>query len=301
MQPEQTFNIGYASQQTGVASVTLRAWERCYGLIKPKRTAKGHRLYKQANINEIRQIILWLNRGVTISKVARLLDSNIVNNPMRDKNNHWLNLQQDILSELIKLKPHSLNQLIDMLNRSTPFIDLCEYVYQPLQRMLSERWQVQGRSAELELQQWQQCWQRQITLLTLRTVKQQSHAHCTLVNLGGELPSLHYWLFHGLLLQSGVKIDAINNLNDIASLNRLNHITVLPIILFAERRLESIEINPLSKLLSSGRGKAFCAGWMANIHSEQLAELAIEFKGGSASDCWQSAEFKAWLLSIGKQ
>ena len=29
---------------TGVHSVTLRAWERRYGLITPQRTPKGHRL-----------------------------------------------------------------------------------------------------------------------------------------------------------------------------------------------------------------------------------------------------------------
>ncbi|MBT8131818.1 MAG: MerR family DNA-binding transcriptional regulator, partial [Gammaproteobacteria bacterium] len=28
---------------TGINAVTLRAWERRYGLVKPKRTAKGHR------------------------------------------------------------------------------------------------------------------------------------------------------------------------------------------------------------------------------------------------------------------
>ena len=30
---------------TGVNAVTLRAWERRYGLIVPHRTAKGHRLF----------------------------------------------------------------------------------------------------------------------------------------------------------------------------------------------------------------------------------------------------------------
>ena len=70
MLSKKTYTIGDVSQQTGVASVTLRAWERRYGLIKPQRTAKGHRLYNQGNIQDIQHILSWLNRGVAISKVA---------------------------------------------------------------------------------------------------------------------------------------------------------------------------------------------------------------------------------------
>lgn len=37
--------IREVSRITGVNAVTLRAWERRYGLIVPHRTAKGHRLF----------------------------------------------------------------------------------------------------------------------------------------------------------------------------------------------------------------------------------------------------------------
>ncbi|MDO7596513.1 MAG: MerR family transcriptional regulator [Pseudomonadota bacterium] len=301
MQSERIFNIGYVSQQTGVAAVTLRAWERRYGLIKPERTPKGHRCYKQANIDEIHLIIGWLNRGVSISKVAPLLASNKDFKQVPESHNHWLKTQQKILTELIKLRPRSLNQLIDLLNKSTPFISLCENVYQPFQLLLKERWQAKEHGYELELQLWQQCWQRQISLMTLRADKQKSNAHCMVVNLGSERPSLDYWLFHGLLLQAGLRIDAINNIKDIACLNRLNQTDGLPIILFADRRLNILEMKQLSKLITSWSCNSFCAGRVADIHSEHLTELEIKFKGGSASECWQSAKFQAWLVSIGQQ
>ena len=38
------------SSLTGVNSVTLRAWERRYGLLKPQRTPKGHRLYSMQDV-----------------------------------------------------------------------------------------------------------------------------------------------------------------------------------------------------------------------------------------------------------
>jgi len=301
MQSEPTFNIGDVSQQTGVAAVTLRAWERRYGLIKPQRTPKGHRFYNQANIDDIRNIIAWLNRGVAISKVAALLASSELITLVSDDDGHWLKTQEHILTELIQLKSRSLNQRLDLLNKSTPFISLCEHVYQPLNILLKDRWQHEGHGSELESQLWQQCWQRQITLMTLRAEKQKSHAHCILVNLGLELPPLDYWLFQGLLLQKGIRVDAINNIKDITSLNRLNQTKGIPVILFADRRLETIEIKQLSKFIGSWYGASFCAGRVANIHREQLTELAIKFKGGSASQCWQSAKFQAWLANLGQQ
>ena len=57
------YPIREVSRLTGVNSVTLRAWERRYGLIRPQRTPKGHRLYAQDDISRIERILQWLNRG----------------------------------------------------------------------------------------------------------------------------------------------------------------------------------------------------------------------------------------------
>jgi DNA-binding transcriptional MerR regulator len=57
---EELFPIREVSRLTGVNPVTLRAWERRYGLIQPTRTESGHRLYSQANIEAIRSILAWL-------------------------------------------------------------------------------------------------------------------------------------------------------------------------------------------------------------------------------------------------
>ena len=46
-----------AARETGVNPVTLRAWERRYGLVKPHRTAKGHRLYSADQLQQIQQIL----------------------------------------------------------------------------------------------------------------------------------------------------------------------------------------------------------------------------------------------------
>lgn len=59
---------------TGVNPVTLRAWERRYGLIRPQRTPKGHRLYTERDIDRINQILVLLDRGIPISQARQVLD-----------------------------------------------------------------------------------------------------------------------------------------------------------------------------------------------------------------------------------
>ena len=51
LKQEELFPIREVSRLTGVNPVTLRAWERRYGLIQPTRTDSGHRLYSQADID----------------------------------------------------------------------------------------------------------------------------------------------------------------------------------------------------------------------------------------------------------
>jgi hypothetical protein len=52
---EELFPIREVSRLTGVNPVTLRAWERRYGLIQPTRTESGHRLYSLADIDAVQE------------------------------------------------------------------------------------------------------------------------------------------------------------------------------------------------------------------------------------------------------
>lgn len=70
---EQMFPIREVARLTGVNPVTLRAWERRYGLIQPTRTESGHRLYSLTDIEQIRSILSWIARGVAVSKIGQLL------------------------------------------------------------------------------------------------------------------------------------------------------------------------------------------------------------------------------------
>ncbi len=67
---EKLYTIGTVSKLTGVGAITLRAWERRYGLIQPIRKDSGHRLYTRSNIDEINRITALTQEGMRISQIS---------------------------------------------------------------------------------------------------------------------------------------------------------------------------------------------------------------------------------------
>ena len=64
------FNLKAVLKETGLAADTLRAWERRYGLPAPDRTAGGHRLYSQRDIETIKWLIKRQAEGLSISRAV---------------------------------------------------------------------------------------------------------------------------------------------------------------------------------------------------------------------------------------
>jgi DNA-binding transcriptional MerR regulator len=62
--------IGTVAELTGINPITLRAWERRHGLIRPRRTATGRRMYSPADVALIRRILELLDRGMRIGQVG---------------------------------------------------------------------------------------------------------------------------------------------------------------------------------------------------------------------------------------
>jgi MerR family transcriptional regulator, light-induced transcriptional regulator len=71
------FTIRSACTLTGINANTLRSWERRYGLIAPRRTQKGYRLFSEQDLERLQRIQRILQRGVPISQVAGHLDAEI--------------------------------------------------------------------------------------------------------------------------------------------------------------------------------------------------------------------------------
>ena len=53
--------------------MTLRAWDRRYGLMRPHRTPKGHRLYTAEHIEQVHEVLRLVEEGVPISRINEAL------------------------------------------------------------------------------------------------------------------------------------------------------------------------------------------------------------------------------------
>ena len=67
-----TYNMKVVVQETGLKPDTLRAWERRYGVPNPQRTAGGHRLYSQREIDMLKWLVARQNEGMSISHAVEL-------------------------------------------------------------------------------------------------------------------------------------------------------------------------------------------------------------------------------------
>lgn len=116
---EATIPIREISRLTGVNSVTIRAWERRYGLIKPLRTNKGHRLYRPEDVELIQIIQAWLARGLAIGKVSELLESGQPRNQV-DIENTWQIHCDELLAILAELNMGKFDSFFNQLFSAYP-------------------------------------------------------------------------------------------------------------------------------------------------------------------------------------
>lgn len=141
---QELFPIREVSRLTGINPVTLRAWERRYGLVQPIRTESGHRLYSRANIDEVRQILGWIERGVPVSKVERILARG---EHLRSSSSdtvtvqtEWAEWQARVLSVVQDFDERSLDQIYGQIFSSYPLVVVFQDILMPVWvQLLGER------------------------------------------------------------------------------------------------------------------------------------------------------------------
>jgi DNA-binding transcriptional MerR regulator len=64
------FRIASVCAQTGIQPVTLRAWERRYTFLKPRRTGSNYRLYSERDVALLRWLKQQVDTGMPIGQLA---------------------------------------------------------------------------------------------------------------------------------------------------------------------------------------------------------------------------------------
>ena len=66
------YSVGAIAKACGLSPHTIRAWEKRYGLIEPKRTEAGDRVYSGEDLGKLRLFAELTSAGHQIGKISRL-------------------------------------------------------------------------------------------------------------------------------------------------------------------------------------------------------------------------------------
>jgi DNA-binding transcriptional MerR regulator len=134
---------------TGVAPVTLRAWERRYGLICPLRTPKGHRLYTPQDVEVIRRALALIERGVPVSRVRDVLDAEPAAREPATARGPWRDYVDRMAAAIARFDEPDLDRVYDEALSLYAAEAVTREAVLPLLARLGERWQkVSGAVAE---------------------------------------------------------------------------------------------------------------------------------------------------------
>jgi len=139
--PADLFPIREVARLTGVNPVTLRAWERRYGLIQPTRTESGHRLYSSTDIDTVHRILDWIERGVAVSKVGKILARDTLCSehatPSRvDTEREWIQWQVQLRLAISAFDDRQLDRLYGQIFAAYPVAVVFQSIIMPLWQQL---------------------------------------------------------------------------------------------------------------------------------------------------------------------
>jgi DNA-binding transcriptional MerR regulator len=204
LKQEELFPIREVARLTGVNPVTLRAWERRYGLIQPTRTDSGHRLYSQADIESVRSILAWMERGVAVSKVGKILaKSSLIKSaslPVYEEvsASEWSEWQAQLRRAISVFDEVRLDRLYGQVFSSYPLPVVFQDILMPLWQELLLRQDDFGQTSEWLFLD---TFLRARTLQRLQVLRAQVEERVLLAALPGHCRELEL-LVAGLLLSS---------------------------------------------------------------------------------------------------
>jgi DNA-binding transcriptional MerR regulator len=136
------YSISTVAEMTGVNAVTLRAWERRYGLLQPSRTPSGHRLYSDDDVEQIKAILQMLDEGIAISRAARALQSPTTST-VGQASEPWVRYQSQMLLGVSEFNEIILEDTYNEAMSLYPVEIVTRQLLMPLLKQLGERWETE--------------------------------------------------------------------------------------------------------------------------------------------------------------
>lgn len=126
------YSIGEVAERCGINPVTLRAWQRRYGLLKPQRSEGGHRQFDEEDVQRIEEIKRWIDRGVSVGKVKALLEGH-----QPETQDAAILLQEEMMTLLRGVQPSKLRTRIMSLSHEYPVDKLIDRLFVPVRSKLN--------------------------------------------------------------------------------------------------------------------------------------------------------------------
>ena len=149
------YAIKYVSQRTGLTPHVIRAWEKRYNAVVPKRSPKNRRLYSEEDIQRLRLLKTITDAGHNISQVAKLATEDLTNLAQREtavatrperRVGEMTNVAlagdyyQTCLSAVLNLDPESLERGLDQAAIDLTRTSLLRDLVVPLFKEIGKLW-----------------------------------------------------------------------------------------------------------------------------------------------------------------
>lgn len=145
----ELYPIRTVASLTGVNPITLRAWERRYGLIRPTRTESGHRLYTREQIEQIHRVLALLDKGIPISQVRPVLEGRVETTAATVASGPWPRYLERMIAAIVRFDEYALEDTYNEALALYPTELVTRRLLLPLLEELGKRWQsAEGSVAE---------------------------------------------------------------------------------------------------------------------------------------------------------
>ena len=291
--PGDWLPIREVARQTGVNAVTLRAWERRYGLIVPHRTAKGHRLYSDEHVQRVMKILTWLNRGVSVSQVKGLIDDN--RQDALPPTNDWDALRQTLLVAIGELAERRVDDVFNQAMSLYPPRTLCEQLLLPLLAELEQRWQ--GKfGAQLERTFFYSWLRSKFGARIYHNNRQLNGSPLLLVNQSDLPLEPHLWLAAWLVSSADCPVEVFDWPLPVGELAlAAEYLKPRGILLYSSK---SLNLTHLPRLLANITCPVVLGGPTVQIHNAELLVQAKEISGLTLAHDVLSAQIELGKLGL---
>lgn len=126
------YSIGEVAERCGINPVTLRAWQRRYGLLKPQRSEGGHRQFDEEDILRIEEIKRLMKSGVSVGKVKALLGAQEL-----VTESSWTAYQEEMMLALRYASPAKLRAKLADFRREHSVEALIDNILVPVRQRMS--------------------------------------------------------------------------------------------------------------------------------------------------------------------